>query len=462
MLGFRGVLRGGIALATAVGVLVLAAMHAARYFFLYDDFALIGEARLHGPAAILTESLFGFYRPLLFATTRLESLVFGWHRPEGYLLTSLAWHVLNAGLLFLLSQRLRASRCAALIAAAVFLVSPWATETFLWFSGRFDLMSTAGVFGAMLAALAAVDAETPRQRRRAMAACVLGTGLAAFSKESGVMTPALCAWVLVAGRPDRWTTRASRDVVLLSSLVVFVYLVMRQLALPGFGSAYGSVFALVRDADLVGNGLSLLRGFAAFPVAGSAGLLAVVTGVVVMAGALRTAPRATTFALVAVLVALVPVLPFDLEAGSSAEGRYLYLPGAFVALVVGLAGSARVVPAVAAGLVLAAGAWSTSVQVRHWELATTAAREGIERFRGVIDVGADAVYIPDFPYYLAEGPYVLEDFAFRYYFEGVAVPSVRTRNMRLRVVEGRLVFDSWIHPSPETPPEPGEWVLRLQ
>lgn len=451
-------------------MVVLAVIHATQYFFLYDDFALIGEARAHATGAILRESLFGFYRPLLFATAKVESAWFGWHQPAGYLLVSLAWHLLNASLLFTLTRRLGGSTMAAIVAAAVLVISPWAGESYLWFSGRFDLMSTAGVLTAMVATLAVADASTPRARTIWTATAALATFVAAFSKEPGVITPLLCTLALIVARPHVWRVRGPMVAIGVSGAVVAMYLVMRQLALPGFGSAYGSVFALFLERDVWTNAVSLIRAFGAFPLPGTTPgeplsvlrlMIAVASGIVVLAGALKAAPRLTVFAVIALIVSLGPVLPFDINTGSSAEGRYLYLPGAFVALAVGLATGATRAHAVVTMALVGISAWSVSHQVQQWQLATATSRQVIEAFRPVLGSGATSVYIPNFPYYLAEGPYVLEDFAFRYYFEGATVPEVRTRNMLLRMSGDRLVFAGWIDPAPETPAAPGETVLRL-
>lgn len=458
------------ALVAAVVVLTLAVSHAAEYFFLYDDFALIGEARTHATGAILRESLFGFYRPLLFVTAKVESSWLGWHQPSGYLLVSLAWHLLNASLLFALTRRLGGSATAAGVAASVLVISPWAGESYLWFSGRFDLMSAGGVLAALIATLAVADASTPRARIAWTVMAALATVVAAFSKEPGVITPLLCTLALIVARPRVWRERGPLVSIGVSGAMVALYLVMRQLALPGFGSAYGSVFALFLERDIWANGVSLVRAFGAFPLPGTTPgeplsllrlAIAVVSGIVVLAGAVRTAPRLTVFAVIALIVSLGPVLPFDIESGSSAEGRYLYLPGAFVAMAVGLAATAARVHTVVTLAFLGVAAWSVSHQVRQWTLATAASRQVIEEFRPMLSSGAAGVYIPNFPYYLAEGPYVIEDFAFRYYFEGATVPEVRTRNMLLRMSGDQLVFAGWIDPAPETPAAPGETVLRL-
>lgn len=458
------------ALASAVVVLTLAVTHATQYFFLYDDFALIGEARAHAAGTILRDSLFGFYRPLLFATTRIESAWFGWHQPAGYLLVSLGWHVLNAALLFTLTRRIGGTVVAATVAAAVLTISPWAGETYLWFSGRFDVMSAAGVLAAMVSALGVADARTPWGRRVWTTLVAIATCVAVFSKEPGVVTPLLCALAIIVARPRAWRQRGPMMAILAGGSVIVVYLVMRQLALPGFGSAYGSVFTLYLERDVWTNAASLIAAFSAFPLPGTiAGdplpfvriTGAAVLGLVVLAGAVKAAPRLTAFAVLALLVSLGPVLPFDIDTGSSAEGRYLYLPGAFVAMAIGLAAGASRVMAAASLTIIGVSVWSVSHQVPQWRAATATSREAIEEFRPVLRSGATSVYIPNFPYYLAEGPYVLEDFAFRYYFEGATVPEVRTRNMLLRMSGDQLEFAGWIDPAPESPATPGETVLRL-
>lgn len=458
------------ALASACVVLALAVTHATHYFFLYDDFALIGEARAHSAGAILHDSLFGFYRPLLFATTRIESAWFGWHGPAGYMLISMGWHLLNAALVFTLTRRLGGTVVAATVAASVLAISPWAGETYLWFSGRFDLMSAAGVLGAMVSTLIVADATTPRNRIFWITMAALATVVAVFSKEPGVITPLLCALAIIVARPRAWRQHGPMTTVLMSGGVVVVYLVMRQLALPGFGSPYGSLFTLYLDRDVWTNAASLIRAFGAFPLPGMTTgeplsplrlALAVGSGVVVLVGAAKAAPRLTVFAVVGLFITLGPVLPFDITTGSSAEGRYLYLPGAFVAVAIGLAaGTTRVMAAVSL-IIIGISAWSVTHQVPQWRVATTTSRQVIDEFRPLVGGAAESVYIPNFPYSLAEGPYVLEDFAFRYYFEGAAVPVVRTRNMLLRMSGDQLEFAGWLYPLKEIPAEPGETVLRL-
>lgn len=248
-----------------------------------------------------------------------------------------------------------------------------------------------------------------------------------------MVTPLLCALAIIVARPRAWRQRGPMMAILAGGSVIVVYLVMRQLALPGFGSAYGSVFTLYLERDVWTNAASLIGAFGAFPLPGtiagdSLPLIritgAVVLGLVVLAGAVKAAPRLTAFAVLALLVSLGPVLPFDIDTGSSAEGRYLYLPGAFVAMAIGLAAGASRGMAAASLTIIGVSVWSVSHQVPQWRAATATSRQAIEEFRLVLRSGVTSVYIPNFPYYLAEGPYVLEDFAFRYYFEGLTVPEV--------------------------------------
>src|SRR5215470_10294179 len=82
--------------AVALGVISLLAIYAGRYFFLFDDFALIELARTHTARELLVEPLIGYYRPLPFLILRADTLLFGWDYPAGMLAINLLLHVANA------------------------------------------------------------------------------------------------------------------------------------------------------------------------------------------------------------------------------------------------------------------------------------------------------------------------------------------------------------------------------
>ena len=106
----------GFVLVALAGLYVNWSSH---YFFLFDDFALFGEASRRTAAEIVTTPLFGFYRPLVFLLTKVEFGVFGWQHPEAALAISQSIHLINAGLAFLLARKLRFSMTASAVGLTV-------------------------------------------------------------------------------------------------------------------------------------------------------------------------------------------------------------------------------------------------------------------------------------------------------------------------------------------------------
>jgi len=275
----------GFVLVALAGLYVNWSSH---YFFLFDDFALFGEASRRTAAEIVTTPLFGFYRPLVFLLTKVEFGVFGWQHPEAALAISQSIHLINAGLAFLLARKLRLSMTASAVAAATFALSPWSSESYGWVSARFDVVSTSGVLSTLLLMMAASDAPGRGTRAVATVAGVVTTLVAVFAKESGALLPVYCAAVLLAKGPR---LRMPWLFLLGVTTGVGVYLVCRHSVLPSLGGAYGSFPTLVADADIVANLGRYLLAFVAVPRPGftptaSAGLVLVAAGDLV-AGACR-------------------------------------------------------------------------------------------------------------------------------------------------------------------------------
>ena len=76
--------------------------------------------------------------------------------------------------------------------------------------------------------------------------------------------------------------------------------------------------------------------------------------------------------------------------------------------------------------------------------------------------GKEDIFVPNLPYWFGEGPYVLKDYAFTYYFN----PSnhVRVRAMGLRYLSGASWFAGWADdPAAGAPaPGPNERLVTLQ
>ena len=127
---------------------------------------------------------------------------------------------------------------------------------------------------------------------------------------------------------------------------VGVYLVCRHSVLPSLGGAYGSFPTLVADADIVANLGRYLLAFVAVPRPGftptaSAGLVlvAVLVGLGLIIGwqVFRERRALLWLCLGAFLVGLAPVIWLPVLAGSTAAGRFLYLPGLWICILAGAA-----------------------------------------------------------------------------------------------------------------------------
>lgn len=449
----------------------LVARHASDYFFLFDDFRVIGYAGHYPLWAVVGAPLLGFYRPAALLIVRAENWAFGWQAPGGYLAVSLALHALCAGLLFVVSRQLVPSRRVAWVAASLFLLSPWATESYLWVSAQFDLVSALGVVGCMAAGIAC---------RRSAGAGAWGwgaTGLAfalvgLFSKENALALPVLV--VLVFGMspcPRHESRRRTAAFTVAVAALTLAYIAARQYAISwykpdlGVGGSYGTAADLYRQADWLWNALSYLRAAIVWPLPGAEpgigppgwaiGVLAVLAAALAVS-AFRSSWRLATLFTLACAVSVLPVLWAGLPAWSSASGRLLYAPGAWFSLLLalgidGVAGTGCGRPAWARRLiagtlflvVASLGIASVQRQLPAWRSAASLSRASIEQFGARLPFQKMQVFIPNLPFWSIEGPYVLKDYAFSHYFAGQMVPFVRGRPMTLSLSGEQARFVGW-------------------
>jgi hypothetical protein len=444
---------------TAAAVFVILARHAAGYFFLFDDFALNGQASRWPLGDILATPLFGFYRPGQFLWVRAAHAVFGWHTPAGYAALCLVLHLANALLVGRLGRRLTGDVSAAWIAATLFALSPWSAEAMFWMSAGFDVLSTSGALVALLSGLAASDPARTRGATAALVAiCAAGTTVALFTKENTAILPGLFVAIAVAASAQRrvsWTRGAG--VVAVMVVLTGIYLVARRAVLSSLsGGAYGDWFALMAQADLAANAASLLRAAVLWPAPHDAafhtiGLMAVaeplsaIVLVLVLAAAVALRPRAAGALTVAAGLSLVPILWLRLSAGSSAGGRVLYLPGVALALLAALALSdllgRRMVWHRWAGIAALVGVCGTAVlsleaQRALWAQAVHLSRSTIEAFRPFVNAPGP-LHVENLPLWFEEGPYVVKSYAFGYYYFPARVPAVSATALTLTSVGGR-------------------------
>ena len=460
-----------VAATCAAILLVLFAVHIRGYFFLLDDFVVLGEAASRGVTGLLAGPLFNFYRPAGPLWLLAQFQVFGWAHPSGYAALAIIAHAASAAAVGVLARRVTGERHVATIAAALFLISPWATEPFLWVSGVFDLLATLGLVAALALALAAIDAGSGQ---RAVMLCAAATGCAAIAmlaKEIGVLAPAILVATLLLARERRaWTGAPAIACVATFSVTALLYLLWRERLLPGLGGGYGDLGALLGRGSIGDSVMSYARALVEFPLPGDrlVGWLTwprlaaiVVASVACMAVwmTLRTRPRIATLCGVGIAMAVAPVLWVSLIEGNSAGNRFLYFAGVWFAILMA-AGMSRLplVPRLTAfGLFAVIGVTSVAHQVRLWGVASSLSRETVEQMRGYRG-GSAPLFVENLPSIFAEGPYVINPLAFSYY-DGGGWPRVRAHAMTVRIDRGAPLFAVWID---QNAPEPDETRVRLR
>jgi hypothetical protein len=469
--------------ALGAGALVLA-RHAAAYFFVFDDFPIIGQASRWPLSDILGEPLMFFYRPGLFLWMRAAHLVFGWHTPQGYAALAIAAHAVNAALVGALAARFFGKGTAAWTAATLFFLGPWSAEAVFWVSGGFDLLATCGALVAVLTGVAfCVPVRPLRTQVVLLAACVGGTALALFTKESTVPLAGLfglAAWARSADSPSMSWARAG--VVLgLMLAATLGYLAVRAMVVASLtGGAYGNWFALMSGADVSGNVASFSRAALVWPAPHDAAMRAV--GVMARTGGLASAcllVLAVTGGIVrrraglalgtAVILCVLPVLWIGLQPGSSGGGRVLYLPGVPFVLLCGLglqelmARTRRWIGWSATGalaVVFVTALASLNGQRAIWAQAFRLSRASVEAFRPFVGQ-VDPIHIDNLPFWFLEGPYVIKSYAFAYYYHPAPVPPATGTALTLVSVDGRVTVSTrGAEPGAGTPP-PGARPVAL-
>ena len=118
--------------------------------FHFDDYnVIVHYPTVHSWEALL-ERAGGGVRPLLKASYTLN-----WTLGGGFNLLNIAFHAMNAALLFFIAERLLGDRRAAFVAALLFALHPAATEAVTYISGRSSSLMALFYLGALLAYLRA-------------------------------------------------------------------------------------------------------------------------------------------------------------------------------------------------------------------------------------------------------------------------------------------------------------------
>jgi tetratricopeptide (TPR) repeat protein len=201
--------------------------------FVWDDRALIlRDPQVHSVKnlpAIFRRDFFafsenrvkyGYYRPLITLSYMVDIAVWG-HRPWGFRITNLAFHVACSLLVVALARRLRmGAPWTPWLAGWLFALHPTHTESVTWIAGRTDVLATFFLLAAFLLYVRAAEAAV---RPRATLALSLSAWLAAaLCKETALVFPffVLLYERLLRGEPWRRAWRQTTPFIAALALYV--------------------------------------------------------------------------------------------------------------------------------------------------------------------------------------------------------------------------------------------------
>src|SRR4030042_6190886 len=165
--------------------------------FFYDDEELIYKnayiADLHYLPKYFTQNMVAgagktsnMYRPVLLISLAFDHFIWGLN-PVGYHLTSIALHLGNGIMIFLLINMLFGSRILAIVSALFFLIHPVQTEAVTYASGRTDLLYS--FFGLICINLFLIYCSNVKKWAPFYLLSVLFFLLSLLSKETAVVLP---------------------------------------------------------------------------------------------------------------------------------------------------------------------------------------------------------------------------------------------------------------------------------
>jgi hypothetical protein len=470
----RSILIGTLLVAGPVAV---CAFYAVSYFFLLDDFMVLHEAP-RTVADLASSTVYNFYRPAGYLWGKGLFTLFGWEHPAGYITITMLVHAVCALLVLAVARRAGVPEGAAGLAGALFLVSPWGTEPFLWLSGGFDLVATSGLLVCLLAGLSVLPKTADRGGPDSATVPwvnagvgLIGAVLALFAKETGVLAAPLFVFAVVCLRgPRALLNRHAALYLALLLAAAAIYLIIRERLLPGLDGGYGRWSVLMNRAPVSANIWAFWRALLvpplpdAFPpgatvfVHGLGTLFTVVCiGLIVLAFVSQW--RLALFCALGVLTSIAPVMWASVVLGNTSGNRMLYLPGVWFSVLMATAlGRLRgPVRAAVTSVVLGVALVSLYGQMLVWREACQVSRTTMSQLSAHAG-SPQPLFVTNLPSRSADGPYVMNTLSIASYF-GSAFPRVEANLMAIKFDRGRPVFSFWL--SDHRQPRPGEQALTL-
>lgn len=288
-----------------------------------------------------------YYRPLITISFALNYAASGSH-PFAFRLTNLIAHLLVVLLVAYLGKRLSGSSIVGIVAGLAFAVLPSHAESVAWISGRTDVIATLFT----LASFAVFYTNTERKAGFSWGLALLFSLLfacALFSKESGILVPLLCLSYLWAFRKlviwkDVWRW------VAVTLPVLVVYLIFRQhvvgssiqhmlmLSLGKRLFCIGIAYAAYLRMLFIPQELRVL--YDVFPIGIKYPIIAISAwalplGLLGTAIYVRKRIPALAFALLWILITLLPVTNIIPTIGPVPAERFVYLASIGSSIVIG-------------------------------------------------------------------------------------------------------------------------------
>lgn len=297
-----------------------------RCTFFSDDFEVIGRLRDGGESS--------FFRPVAEWSLRINLYLTG-PSPMAFRTVNLALLGLNAWLVYLLGKRLYGQR-VMLLAGLLFVLYPFHLEPQAWIIGRGVAVASAFTLGALVVATGPLS-----MRWRIGAVAVFGL-LGSLSYESALLLPLLLAawWLIMRPGADRdW-----RVLVGVSMLVVCVNLMLRWFGSEGLTNSYGAAFFKRSFTDYAAMQVKVV-GRSVLPpepdhttqaIRFVALAMLVLISVFVARIWFREEPRRRRSAMLLIALFLIAGLVAvigGVSTRTSESDRFLYLPSAFLCLL---------------------------------------------------------------------------------------------------------------------------------
>lgn len=233
-----------------------------------DNHYILSDVRNIG--LVLSSDVFfsadrNYYRPLLNLSLMLDTAI-GGTNPFVFHFCNVFLHLLASILVFLFFKKIGSRKNLSLFLALVFLVHPALTQAVAWIPGRNDSLLAIMVLGAWLSVLSFFS-------RPRLISYLFYLGLfylALLTKETAVGLPVLVAFYAVISRPVNFQRTERWLLAIGSGVVMFFWLIMRQLALGansfGVVKAFLSILSNIEGILLYIGKLFLPFNLGVFPI----------------------------------------------------------------------------------------------------------------------------------------------------------------------------------------------------